>query len=155
LGASNKTVYLGSPEVGFMKSVNAGKSWKLVNSKFGQGFMGSMLVDPKDSLRVIAPDMANGLVITLDGGKTWSKYGGPAGAMSVDWNPLNRRELVALGMGYGAITKNDGKTWVTFSVPAGTSAIAISPNGFKLFIAVWNENKAKVFSSGDEGKTWS
>ena len=155
LGATAKNVYMGSPQVGFLRSTNSGKSWKVVNQKFGEGFMGSMLVDPANPLRVIAPDMNNGLVITADGGKSWKRFGGPSGVMSVDWNPKNRKEIVALSMGAGAVTKNSGKTWTTFRVPVGSSALAMSSDGLRLFVAVLAGDKAEVFSSADMGKSWA
>ncbi len=154
LGAAGKNVYMGSPQVGFLRSTNGGKSWKVVNQKFGQGFMGSMLVDPANPLRVIAPDMSNGLVETNDGGKLWKRFVGPSGVMSIDWNPKNRKEIVALSMGEGFITKNNGKTWSTFRVPMGSSAVAISSEGLRLFVAVLAGGKAEVFSSADMGKSW-
>ena len=154
LGAAGKTVYIGSPQVGFLRSADSGKSWKLVNAKIGEGFMGSMLVDPSNVLRVIAPDMTNGLVQTTDSGKTWALFGGPKGVMSVDWNPKNHKEIVALTMGSGALTKDNGKTWSTFSLPMGASAIAFSPTGSKICVAVLAGNRAGIITSLDSGKTW-
>ena len=155
LGAAGKYAYIGSPQVGFLSSTNSGKTWKSVNQKFGDGFMGSMLVDPANPLRVIAPDMSNGLVITLDGGKKWSRFGGPSSVMSVDWNHSDTKEIVALGMSEGALTKNNGKSWSTFPVPMGTSAVAFSPSGKKLLIAILANGKASVLVSSNDGKTWS
>lgn len=154
LGAAGKNVYMGSPEAGFLRSTNSGKTWKVVNKKFGQGFMGSMLIDTKNPLKVIAPDMNYGLVVTLDGGKTWSRMGGPTSVMSVAWNPINHREIVALGMGSGLRTTDSGKTWKTFPVPAGAAAFALSPTGKKIFVAVLNNEHAGVLSSVDEGMNW-
>jgi photosystem II stability/assembly factor-like uncharacterized protein len=154
LGATAKIVYMGSPQVGFLRSSNSGKSWEVVNKKFGEGFMGSMLVDPANPLRVIAPDMNNGLVETTDGGKSWTRFGGPSGVMSIDWNPKNHKEIVALSMGAGAVTKNNGKTWTTFHVPRGSSAVAISSDGLRFFVAVLDGDRAKILSSADAGKSW-
>jgi photosystem II stability/assembly factor-like uncharacterized protein len=154
LGATAKNVYMGSPEVGFLHSSNSGKSWEVVSKKFGEGLMGSMLVDPANPLRVIAPDMNNGLVITTDGGKSWTRFGGPSGVMSVDWNPKNHKEIVALSMGAGSITKNNGKTWSTFPAPKGSSVMAISSDGLRLFVAVLAGDGAEIFSSADMGKSW-
>lgn len=155
LGASGQIVYMGSPQVGFLTSKDGGRKWKLINTKFGQGFMGSMLVDPVAPLRVIAPDMNNGLVITRDGGKNWARFGGPSGVMSVAWNPGDSREIVALGMGTVAFTRDNGKNWSSFPVPMGASAVSFSPNGKKIFIAILTGNKASVLTSSNDGKTWN
>lgn len=154
LGASGKIAYMGSPQVGFLRSSDSGKTWKAINKKFGQGFMGSMLVDPANPLKVIAPDMNNGLVITTNGGKTWKRFGGPSSVMSVDWNQKNLKEIVALSMGAGALTKDYGKTWSTFPVPVGASAIALSPTGAKIFVAILGNERAQILSSVDVGKNW-
>ena len=154
LGGTAKNVYMGSPQVGFLHSSNGGKSWKVVNKNFGEGFMGSMLVDPANPLHVIAPDMNNGLVVTADGGKSWTRFGGPSGAMAIDWNPKNHKEIVALSMGKGSITKNNGKTWSTFPTPMGSSAVAISSDGLRLLVAVLVGDQAKILSSADMGKSW-
>ena len=155
LGAANKIVYMGSPQVGFLRSVDAGKTWKLVNKKIGQGFMGTMLVNSLNPLTVIATDMSNGLVRTTDGGKTWVRFGGPDGAMSVTWNPQNTKEILALGMGTGGRTTDGGKTWSAFPVPMGSSAIAISPKTRRIYVAVLVGNRAKVLSSDNLGKSWA
>ena len=154
LGAASKYVYMGSPQAGFLRSIDGGKTWAIVNQKIGQGFMGSMLVDPSNPLRVIAPDMTNGLVVTNDGGKTWAHFGGPSSVMAVDWNQKNRKEVIALGMGIGALTKDDGKTWSTFPVPMGSSAIAISATGSTIFVAVLIGDQAEILSSANNGKNW-
>ncbi len=154
LGAAGKNVYLGSPQVGFLRSTDSGKTWKVANKKFGQGFMGSMLVDATNPLRVIAPDMDNGMVLTIDGGKTWTRFGGPGSVMSIDWNRKDPKEIVALSMGTGAITKDNGKTWSTFPVPMGASAIAFSTAGERIFVAILGDNKAVVLSSVNGGKSW-
>jgi photosystem II stability/assembly factor-like uncharacterized protein len=147
LGASGQIIYMGSPEVGFLTSKDGGRKWKLINKKFGQGFMGSMLVDPVKPLTVIAPDMNNGLV--------WARFGGPSGVMSVAWNPGDSKEILALGMGTVALTKDNGKNWISFPVPMGASAVSFSPNGKKIFIAVLTDKKASVLTSSNDGRTWN
>lgn len=155
LGAARRNVYMGSPQVGFLRSIDSGKSWKVINQKFGQGLMGSMLVDSANPLRVIALDMNNGLVVTHDGGKSWSRFGGPQNVMSIDWNPKNQKEIVALGMESGALTNDNGKTWTAFPVPMNSSAIAFSSTGSKIFVAILASNKAEILSSADGGKSWT
>jgi photosystem II stability/assembly factor-like uncharacterized protein len=155
LGAAKKSVYMGSPQVGFLRSIDSGKSWKVINQKFGQSLMGSMLVDSTNPMRVIALDMNNGIVMTTNGGKSWSRFGGPQGVMSIDWNPKNRKEIIALSMGSGALTHDNGKTWSTFPVPMSSSAIAFSSTGSKIFVAILVSDKAEILSSADGGKSWT
>ena len=154
IGASGDTVYLASPQIGFLASTDGGVNWLLRNAQVGQSFMGSMLVDPTNPLRVIAPDMQNGLVTSNDGGVSWKSLGAAMGAMSVTWNPMNTKEIAAIGMNGGAISNDDGSTWKELSLPAGASAVAYSGDGQKLYGAVLIGVNAKIFVTKDEGKNW-
>lgn len=154
IGASGDTVYLASPEIGLLASTDGGATWLLRNAQVGQGFMGSMLVDPTNPQRVIAPDMQTGLVTSDDGGVTWRSFGGPMGAMSVTWNPMNTKQLAAIGMGGGAISNDDGRTWEKLSLPQGSSAVAYSGDGRKLYVAALIGTNAQISASTDGGKNW-
>lgn len=155
MGAYGKIAYLGSPQIGLLASSDGGVSWELRNSQVGQGFMGSMLVDPTNSKRVIAPDMTSGLVVSEDSGLTWQSLGGPSGAMSVAWNPNKTDEIAAIGMSGGGMSKDGGKIWSNLALPQGASAIAYSTDGSELYVAVLLGDKAQIYSSKDQGKTWS
>jgi photosystem II stability/assembly factor-like uncharacterized protein len=154
IGATGKMIYLGSPQVGLLASSDGGKSWKMRNKRIGQGFMGSMLVDPSNPKRLIAPDMQAGLLTSSDGGLTWTAMGGPSGSMSVTWNPTNIGQIAAIGMGGGAISNNAGKTWQSFSLPPGSSALAYSSDGTRLYVATLVGANAQIFASNDMGKNW-
>ena len=154
IGAAGKTVYLGSPQVGLLASSDGGKTWRMRNKGVGQGFMGSMLVDPSNPERLIAPDMQAGLVTSSNGGLTWRTLGGPSGAMSVTWNPTNIEEIAAIGMNGGAVSNNGGHTWQQFSLPQGSSALAYAADGKKLYVATLVGTNAQIFASTDMGKNW-
>ena len=158
IGASGDTVYLASPQIGLLKSTDGGVSWLLGNAQVGQNFMGSMLVDPANPQRVIAPDMQAGLVSSNDGGLTWRALGAATGApmavMSVTWNPLNTKQIAAIGMDGGVISSDDGATWKQLSLPQGSSAVAYSSDGQKLYVAVLIGVSAQIFVSTDEGASW-
>lgn len=155
IGAAGDTIYLGSPQIGLLLSTDGGTTWKLRNKEVGQGFMGSMLVDPTNPQRVIAPDMQTGLVTSNDGGVTWTSLGGPTGAMSVAWNPINFEQIAAIGMSGGAISNDGGRTWEQLSLPQGASALAYSVNGQKLNVATLIGTNAQIFTSDDKGKNWN
>lgn len=154
VGASGKYVYLGSPQVGLLMSTDGGITWKMRNAKVGQNFMGSMLVDPKNPKRIIAPDMAAGLTMSSDAGLTWSSLGGPAGPMAVAWNLNNPKDIAAIGMMSGGISADGGKTWKEIRLPSGAAAIEYSTDGKKLIVGVLVGNKAQIYTSIDRGKSW-
>ena len=154
IGASGDTVYLASPQVGLLASTDGGVNWLLRNEQVGQSFMGSMLVDPTNPLRVIAPDMDSGLVISNDGGVSWKSLGAAIGAMSVTWNPMKTKEIAAIGMNGGVISNDDGSTWKDLPLPTGASAVAYSGDGQKLFSAVLIGVNSKIYVTTDEGENW-
>lgn len=156
LGASGEFAYLASPEFGLLASLDGGKTWVARNTQVGQGFMGTMLVDPSNPLRVLAPDMQSGLLATSDGGKTWGSLGGPVGTMAIAWNPSNIAEITVLGMTGAATTKDSGATWSDISLPSGAAAIAYSLDGSTLFAAALDELPyAHTFMRTVGGNSWS
>lgn len=155
IGASGKTVYLGSPQVGLLMSTDGGTLWKIRNAKVGQNFMGSMLVDPKNPKRVIAPDMSAGLAMSSDAGLTWSPLGGPAGPMAIAWNPKNMNEIASIGMMNSGLSIDGGKTWKELRLPSGAAAIDFSSDGKKLIVGVLVGKKAHISTSLNHGKSWS
>lgn len=155
LGAAGTTAYLASPQAGLLTSDDGGLSWQPRNSEVGRSFMGTILVDPADPQRLVAPDMQNGLVTSSDGGSTWTSLGGPGGAMAAAWDPTNTQRLVAVGMNGGAISSDGGRTWTDLTLPTGTSAATFSPDGGTLFAGALDGDTARTFASADAGTTWT
>lgn len=155
IGAVGDTVYLASPQIGLLISNDGGKTWSLRNGSIGQGFMGSMLVDPANPDRIFAPDMQAGLVTSSDGGSTWTSVGGPTGTMSITWNPTNIQEFAVIGMGGSAISKDGGRNWSSLNLPIGASSIAFSSDGKKMHVAVHVGVNAQVLTSTDNGVSWN
>ena len=156
VGAAGDYIYLASPQFGILASQDNGKTWLERNTKIGQGFMGSMLVDPANPLRVLAPDMQYGLMDSTDGGKNWRSMGGPSGTMWVAWNPTNNAEIIAIGMAGAGLTKDNGATWTDLAIPKNTAAIAYSADGQTLFAAALDEIPyAHIFTSTNDGGSWS
>ena len=81
--------------------------------------------------------------------------GGPMGAMSVAWNPIDREQMAAIGMGSAALSNDGGGTWKELSLPQGSSAVAYSADGQKLYVASLIGVNAQIFTSADEGKNWN
>lgn len=156
IGVSGKYVYVASPQIGFLASNDGGATWSTVTTEVGKGFMGSMLVDPSNPLRVLAPDMQLGLLQTLDGGKIWSQLGGPMGTMSIAWNPLDIDEIAVLGMGSAQITSDAGKSWNALILPANTLVITYSEDGEIIYAATQDAvPDALIYQSSDLGSSWS
>ena len=155
LGAAGTTAYLASPQDGLLTSSDGGLTWQPRNTDVGRSFMGTILVDPANPQRLVAPDMQNGLVTSTDGGATWTSLGGPGGAMAAAWDPTNTQRLVAVGMTGGAISSDGGRTWTDLTLPAGTSAATFSADGSTLYAGALDGNTARTFASTDAGTTWT
>ncbi len=155
LGAAASTAYLASPQAGLLASDDGGVTWRPRNTDVGRSFMGTILVDPANPQRLVAPDMQSGLVTSTDGGTTWISLGGPGGAMAATWDPTNTQRLVAIGMNGGAISSDGGRTWTKLTLPAGTSAATFSADGKTLYAAALDGDTARTFASSDAGTTWT
>ncbi len=154
LGGTGATFYLASAEVGVLASLDAGRSWQVRNADAGRSFMGTLLVDPKNTNRLIAPDMAGRLATSTDGGRTWATLGGPTGAMAAAWNPTDTREIIAVGRSAGARSTDGGSTWQPLALPEGVSAVSYDPAGQTLYAAALDGNRARTYRSVDDGATW-
>ncbi|MFZ2227296.1 MAG: hypothetical protein WA090_00480 [Candidatus Nanopelagicaceae bacterium] len=154
VGASGQSVYLASPDIGLLASKDEGKTWTLRNPEVGRGFMGSMLVDLKNPLKVLAADMQQGSLLSLDGGKSWRSLGGPVGPMAMAWNPSNNSEIAVIGMGSAGLSLDGGDTWSDISVPSGAAAISFSQDGKRIYVASLRAPFASIFASSDRGENW-
>jgi len=155
VGAAGSTLYAASPQAGLLTSRDEGRSWAVVSPETGRSFMGTILVDPQDPDRLIAPDMATGLTQSTDGGLTWQPLGGPTGAMAATWNPVNVDEIVAVGMNGAGRSDDGGRTWQQLELPAATTAVTYSEDGGRLYAGVLDGDRAVLHVSTDDGDTGS
>ena len=149
LGGSGSTVYLSSPEAGLLASTDGGRSSEVRNAQDGRSFRGTILVDPTNPQRLLAPDMSTGMALSTDGGRTFSPLGGPAGAMAATWNPNDVDEIIAVGMDGGARSTDGGQTWQDLSLPKGTTAVTYSDDGAILYAAALQGQPASTYRSTD------
>ena len=155
LGGFKNVVYLASPQAGLMASTDGGNSWEARNTQIGRTIMGTILVDPADPDRLIAPDMSQGLVTSTDAGRTWKLLGGPPAAIAAAWNPTDVRQIVAIGMNGSAFSGDGGVTWQQVNVPSGTRALTFDTAGHTLYAAALDGDEARVFRTTDRGTTWT
>jgi hypothetical protein len=154
LGGAGDVAYAGTPERGLLVSKDGGTTWTTRNAEAGRMFMGVILVDPADPLKLIAPDMSTGLVTSKDGGITWTAMGGPGSAMAAAWDPIDTQQLVVVGMTDSAQSSDGGATWTPLMMPKGASAATFSADGKTLYAAALSGMNASVYASTDLGRTW-
>jgi hypothetical protein len=155
LGGAGTTVYLGSPQAGLLVSTDGGRNWQVRNAQIGRSFMGTILVDPRNPARLIAPDMSAGLASSSDGGRTWKSLGGPAAAMAAAWNPTDTQQIFAVGMNGGARSSDGGASWQQVELPQGTSAVSYDASGATLYAGALDGQRARTYRSADGGATWT
>ena len=154
LGGAGTTLYLASPQAGLLTSADGGQSWQVRNPTAGRSFMGTILVDPKDPSRLVAPDMSGGLTSSTDGGRTFTPLGGPAGAMAAAWNPTATEEIIAVGMNGAARSIDGGASWQDIAVPEGTSAVTYTADGRTIYAGALQGEQARTYRSTDAGASW-
>lgn len=154
LGGTDAILYASSPNVGLLVSTDGGAHWQVRNDQVGRSFMGTILVDPADPARLIAPDMSAGLLASHDGGRTWVSLG-PRSAMAAAWNPTDIRQIVTVGMGDAAVSVDGGTSWRPVTLPAGTSAVSYDSTGRTLFAGALDGHQARIYRSADNGTTWA
>jgi len=155
LGGAGDVVYLASTQAGVLASTDGGTTWEVRNGDAGKSFMGTILVDPEDTDRLIAPDMSGALAASSDGGRTWSALGGPKGAMAAARNPENTEEIIAAGMQGAERSTDGGETWTPLELPSGTTAVSYAPDGNTIYAGVLSGEQAVVYRSIDDGNNWS
>jgi photosystem II stability/assembly factor-like uncharacterized protein len=156
LGAGGGIIYAASPQLGVFASTDGGRNWDVRTENVGQGFMGRIVVDSANPDHIIAPDMQNGAVESIDGGRTWRALGGVPGAMWVSWDPDDTAYVVVAAMGVAAETTNGGRTWHPLRVPAGASLVEMSPDDRGLlYAAALDGSTAVVWRSDDGGRSWT
>lgn len=154
LGAGGGSLYAGLP-VGFSVSTDGGRSWEVRNAEAARSFMGRILVDPSDPQRLLAPDMARGVVESRDGGKSWRSLGGPEGVSWISWDPSATR-IIASGAGGVAESRDRGATWSDLDVPAGTGLVEVNPQVPQmLYAGILDGNRVSIQVSRDGGATWT
>lgn len=152
-GASGATAYVASPTGGFYVSHDAGGTWTRVSAT-GESFMGRLLVDPANPLRVMAADVLQGVVQTTDGGHKWTVLGGIEGPVGLNWNPVSHKQIVVTAPSDAGISLDGGSSWIALPVPAGTSAVGFDNSG-RLVAAVLTGQSATLSVSSDLGTSWS
>jgi len=103
-------------EGGLYKSIDQGKSFKQVSSEKGlvnrPFYYTNIEVDPTNENLVYS--MANPMLKSIDGGRSWTKMKPPHGDNHDMWiNPDNPDLFIQANDGGANVTHNSGKTWST------------------------------------------
>jgi photosystem II stability/assembly factor-like uncharacterized protein len=160
VGLNNDYSYAGG---GIYKSTDGGNTWTLLPAPANWGYM-SLAVSPVNPSVVYAGTYNWGLLISNDGGMTWSQANGVAiyesvNAIAID--PQNPNNVYAGSTNGLFVSIDAGNTWnmATNGLPDGADfgAIAINPVTSTVLAGLNAINGADgggMFMSSDVGNTW-
>src|SRR6266536_5371786 len=134
---------------GLYRSRDGGRSFSLVSSQVGGNVMALAVLPDR---RILAGDMQQGLLESVDGGAGW-KPRLRAQLMGLAVNPNDPRRVLASGAGI-ALSTDGGRTWRSvLDLPGGAGPVAWSQSNPQLAYAV-GFNRT-LYRSADGGETWS
>ncbi len=167
--SSPQVLFIGGYE-GLFKSTDGGQSWVNVNITlkgltYQLDWVTSVAIDPTDP-RHIAVLTGSGVVVTFDGGETWTLGAGilcyPCGFPRVDrlWmDPLGSGTLLAKAGDGLYISHDGGATFTSVTLRTSPRAVAFDPlhPGWIYLTASSsssNDGEGHLFLSSDGGSTW-
>ncbi len=145
----SRTLWAAIAGQGLFRSTNDGESFSLVSKEVGPGVM-ALAVAPDG--RVLAGDMAQGLLISRDEGQTWTKVLGE-GLMGLAINPRNPGRVVATSQSGIFLSTNGGTGWrLVHAVAGGAGPVTWAPSKPKLGYVVGFDKV--LYTTNDAGASW-
>ncbi len=146
---SEKTVWAAVAGAGLFRSTDSGKSFAVVSREVGPGVM-ALGVAPNG--RVLAGDMAQGLMSSTDGGATWTQVL-QEGLMGLAINPRTPSRVLATGQSGVWLSTDGGTTWrVVESTGQGAGPVAWATSAPKTAYAVGLDRM--LYKTTDSGASW-
>jgi photosystem II stability/assembly factor-like uncharacterized protein len=133
---------------GLYRSADSGGSFRVVSRAVGGSVM-ALAVLPGE--KILAGDMAQGLLVSRDGGSTWQKLLGVQ-LMGLAVNPKDPRRVLASSGGV-ALSTDGGSSWRSvIELPQGAGPVAWSSSDPRLAYAVGLDRV--LYRSTDGGSSW-
>lgn len=137
------------------RSIDAGATWQ--REFVTSGFLRDVAVDPSDSSRVVAADQGEGVVVSLDGGVTWTRAAGllRPDVFSLAAGPLASGPVYAGNTGCGLSRSEDGaRSWCCLG--SDVPVVSVSPfDGYEVYgLASAGPYAGTLVHSFDGGSTW-
>lgn len=145
-------------ESGIYLTENAAKSWRRIFPT--KTTVTDIRQSPHDAKLWLASTQSNGLLVSRDGGESWTKLDGVPSAealYNVAFDATNPRRYAVSSWTYGVQTTEDaGKTWTARNAGLPEDhvvfRVGIDPDTGRLYAAVY---KDAIFRSDDFGRTWT
>ncbi len=153
-----KTVWIGLSNGDVQKSTDSGKTWS--NSMHAKDQIISIIVNQKDSRKILVATATNGMRKTEDGGATWTDVSDHTlpGAISVhDLVQSKDSGAVIAVTAYGLIRSKDfGTTWEQIKLVTAPGQVNIQTMGMDVAKpdVLYYATAATFYKSADGGLTW-
>jgi len=155
---------------GLWRSMDAGKTWRLVRADSPDGSVTALGVDPADSATLYAAfqkEQSSTLQLSTDRGRTWRQLADlPDGGDKIYIDPQSpKADRTLYVIGINSVMVREGGRWHTGEALRGVESIAGRPElhgrlvsaGFPEGngkLVVYAVARGRVFVSDDGGKTW-
>ena len=142
---------------GPLRSADGGATWELAQTGLPRLYCQTLVTDPRHAGRVLL-GTEDGVYLSTDGAKTWSRTNSPATTiLRLARSATDPQLLLAGTQAHGAfVSRDNGATWTATdaaSASANLYAAAIdSADGARLAVGGWGVG---VRVSADAGKTWT
>lgn len=146
---NSRTLYAAIAGTGLYRSTDGGNSFSVVSTDVGPAVMALAVM--RDG-RILAGDMQQGLMISRDGGRTWSRNL-RAQLMGLALNPTDPKRILASGPGVSLSTNGGGNWKRVLDIPDGGGPVAWSQSNPKIAYVVGFDRT--LYRSTDSGQTWS
>ena len=134
---------------GLYQSTNGAASFSLVSKTVGPAVM-ALAVAPDG--RILAGDMRQGLLVSRNGGASWTSVLGE-GLMGLTINPKRPARLIATGSSGISLSTDGGSTWrVVQPIPDGAGPVAWAPSRPQVAYAVGFDRV--LYKSVNGGASW-
>jgi photosystem II stability/assembly factor-like uncharacterized protein len=144
-----ETLYAAVAGQGLYRSDDGGASFKAVSKEVGPNVMGLAVARHR---RILAGDLRLGLLVSRDGGKSWTPRL-RAQLLGLAISPGNPKRILATGPGI-LLSQDGGRTWKqVLSLPKGAGPVAWVPSApSTAYVVGFNR---RLYRSSDGGETWS
>lgn len=144
-----RTLYAAIAGTGLYRSSDGGNSFSLVSTDVGPAVM-ALAVTPDG--RILAGDMQQGLMMSSDDGKTWTRRL-RAPLMGLALNPADPERILASGPGV-LLSTTAGVSWRrVLDIPDGVGPVAWAASNPRIAYAVGFDRT--LYRTNDRGQTWS
>lgn len=134
---------------GLYQSTNAAASFSLVSKTVGPAVM-ALAIAPDG--RILAGDMQQGLLVSRNGGSSWTGVLGE-GLMGLTVNPKRATRMLATGSSGVSLSTDGGSSWrVVQAVPDGAGPVAWAPSKPTVAYAVGFDRV--LYKSVNGGTSW-